>query len=78
MNRLGRRKAATALLATGVIAMMLGLTAAAVPLYRLFCQVTGYGGTTQVAEALPAAPLTATGAKPSALSATSAKNSANR
>ena len=57
MNRLGRRKAATALLATGVIAMMLGLTAAAVPLYRLFCQVTGYGGTTQVAEALPAAPL---------------------
>jgi cytochrome c oxidase assembly protein subunit 11 len=57
MNPLGRRKAATALLATGVIAMMLGLTAAAVPLYRLFCQVTGYGGTTQVAEALPGAPL---------------------
>jgi cytochrome c oxidase assembly protein subunit 11 len=36
----------TALLATGVIAGMLGLTAAAVPIYRLFCQVTGYGGTT--------------------------------
>ena len=33
---------------------MLGLTAASVPLYRLFCQVTGYGGTTQVAEAPPA------------------------
>lgn len=32
---------------------MVGLTSAAVPLYRLFCQVTGYGGTTQVAEALP-------------------------
>jgi len=57
MSGLQRRKAATALLATGVIAMMLGLTAAAVPLYRLFCQVTGYGGTTQVAEATPAAPL---------------------
>jgi cytochrome c oxidase assembly protein subunit 11 len=57
MSRLGRRNAATALLASGVIAVMLGLTAAAVPLYRLFCQVTGYGGTTQVAEALPAAPL---------------------
>ena len=57
MNRLGRRNVTTALLATGVIAMMLGLTAAAVPLYRLFCQVTGYGGTTQVAEALPAGPL---------------------
>ena len=28
---------------------MVGLTAASVPLYRLFCQVTGYGGTTQVA-----------------------------
>ena len=27
---------------------MVGLTAAAVPLYRLFCQVTGFGGTTQV------------------------------
>lgn len=26
----------------------------AVPLYRLFCQVTGYGGTTQVAEQAPA------------------------
>jgi len=24
-----------------------------VPLYRLFCQVTGYGGTTQVSERLP-------------------------
>ena len=32
---------------------MLGLSFAAVPLYRLFCQVTGYGGTTQVAEVAP-------------------------
>ena len=29
---------------------MVGVAYAAVPLYRLFCQVTGYGGTTQVAE----------------------------
>jgi cytochrome c oxidase assembly protein subunit 11 len=36
-----------------VILGMVGLTAAAVPLYRLFCQVTGYGGTTQRAEAAP-------------------------
>ena len=43
----------TAFVATGVIAGMLGLTAAAVPLYRLFCQVTGYGGTTQRAEQAP-------------------------
>lgn len=38
-----------ALCATGVIAMV-GLSYAAVPLYELFCQVTGYGGTTQRAE----------------------------
>ena len=53
----GRANAATALVAVGVIAGMLGLTAAAVPLYRLFCQVTGYGGTTQRAEHAPAAAL---------------------
>lgn len=32
---------------------MVGLSFAAVPLYRLFCQVTGYGGTTQVAVEAP-------------------------
>lgn len=37
-----------------VILAMVGLTAASVPLYRLFCQVTGYGGTTQRAESAPA------------------------
>ena len=30
-----------------IAAGMLGMAYAAVPLYRLFCQVTGYGGTTQ-------------------------------
>lgn len=40
-----------------VIAGMAGLTAAAVPLYRLFCQVTGFGGTTQVAAQAPEAVL---------------------
>ena len=35
-------------------ATMVGLSFAAVPLYRLFCQVTGYAGTTQRAEALSA------------------------
>src|ERR1700733_8254180 len=33
---------------------MLMLAYASVPLYRLFCQVTGYGGTTQEAKAAPA------------------------
>lgn len=45
-----RRQLVTAGAAAGVILGMAGLTAASVPLYRLFCQVTGYGGTTQVAE----------------------------
>jgi len=34
-----------------VVVCMLGLSFAAVPLYRAFCQVTGFGGTTQQAEA---------------------------
>jgi cytochrome c oxidase assembly protein subunit 11 len=35
---------------SGVAIAMVGAAYAAVPLYNLFCQVTGYGGTTQVAE----------------------------
>ena len=34
---------------------MVGLAYASVPLYRLFCQVTGYGGTTQQAARAPGA-----------------------
>jgi cytochrome c oxidase assembly protein subunit 11 len=33
-----------------VVLSMVGLSFAAVPLYRLYCQVTGYAGTTQKAE----------------------------
>ena len=34
----------------GLVAVsMVGLSFAAVPLYQLFCQVTGFGGTTQIA-----------------------------
>jgi cytochrome c oxidase assembly protein subunit 11 len=43
----------TALALTGVVAGMGGAAFAAVPAYRLFCQVTGFGGTTQRAEAVP-------------------------
>jgi cytochrome c oxidase assembly protein subunit 11 len=39
------------LIAAMVPLAMLGASYAAVPLYQLFCQVTGYGGTTQVATA---------------------------
>jgi cytochrome c oxidase assembly protein subunit 11 len=46
-------KTLTVALLASIVVGMLGLTAAAVPLYRLFCQVTGYGGTTQRAAAAP-------------------------
>jgi cytochrome c oxidase assembly protein subunit 11 len=49
------RNLATGLVLSGVVCAMVGLSFAAVPLYRLFCQVTGFGGTTQVAEAAPEA-----------------------
>ena len=35
------------------VAGMVGMSFAAVPLYHIFCQVTGYGGTTRRAEAAP-------------------------
>ncbi|PIV73243.1 MAG: cytochrome c oxidase assembly protein [Rhodobacteraceae bacterium CG17_big_fil_post_rev_8_21_14_2_50_65_11] len=35
----------------GVVVLMGGLGFASVPLYNLFCRVTGYGGTTSTAEA---------------------------
>lgn len=47
------------LLAALVAVAMVGVAYASVPLYRLFCQVTGWGGTTQRAEveAAPPAPI---------------------
>jgi len=36
-----------AMIALGVAGAMMALGFASVPLYRIFCQVTGYGGTTQ-------------------------------
>jgi len=52
-RRLRNRLTVLALL--GVIGVMVGLDVAAVPLYRLFCAVTGYNGTTQRAAEAPAA-----------------------
>jgi len=49
-----RSNGATALLLVSVVAAMVGLSFASVPLYRLFCQATGFGGTTQRAAAAPA------------------------
>ena len=46
-----RRNGRTAALAALLVVFMVGLAFASVPLYRLFCQVTGFAGTTQRAEA---------------------------
>jgi cytochrome c oxidase assembly protein subunit 11 len=47
------RNGATVLLLVSVVAGMVGLSFASVPLYRLFCAATGFGGTTQRAVAAP-------------------------
>ena len=39
----------------GLVGCMVGLSFASVPLYRKFCQVTGFGGTTQIAVKAPGA-----------------------
>lgn len=49
----GRRKGVTVLALCAVLGCMLGLVAASVPLYRLFCQATGFGGKAERAEAAP-------------------------
>jgi cytochrome c oxidase assembly protein subunit 11 len=48
-----RRDFAVAFLCGGFVALMVGAAYAAVPLYSWFCHATGFGGTTQVATALP-------------------------
>lgn len=51
-----RRRNVTIVAASFVtVAAMVALTYAAVPLYRLFCQVTGFAGTTQIASTAPGA-----------------------
>ena len=52
---LERSNARTALVMAAIVLAMLGLAFASVPLYRLFCQVTGLGGTPQRAERAPGA-----------------------
>lgn len=55
-------------IALGIAAAMLGLGYASVPLYRLFCEVTGFGGTTQRATESEAATAAAIGASAGAAS----------
>ena len=47
------RNARVALICVGVFAVMVGASFAAVPLYRLFCQVTGFDGTVMQATEAP-------------------------
>lgn len=57
-----RKLRRTALMAGGFALAMLGLGYASVPLYQLFCQVTGFGGTTmRVSEAQAASVKTSAG-----------------
>ena len=49
LQRVRRNRRTLGGLAVLIVAMGM-LTYASVPLYQLFCQVTGYGGTTQVAD----------------------------
>lgn len=45
-----KRHTVSAVLVVGTVLVMLGLSFAAVPLYKAFCQYTGWGGETQVAK----------------------------
>jgi len=49
-KRQSRRHGLMALSLAGLVAAMVGLSFAAVPLYRIFCQATGYNGTPQRAD----------------------------
>lgn len=48
-----RHDLTVAFLCGAFVALMVGAAYAAVPLYSWFCRTTGFGGTTQVAKALP-------------------------
>ncbi len=52
-DNLNNRNRRTTIVLVGIVICMGGLAFAAVPLYEIFCQVTGYGGTPQLASACP-------------------------
>ena len=56
-----RRNLRTGVMALGIALAMLALGYASVPLYRIFCQVTGLGGTTQRVDEAQAALVSAAG-----------------
>jgi cytochrome c oxidase assembly protein subunit 11 len=52
-RRRSSRDAIVAFACGGFVALMVGVSFAAVPLYSWFCRTTGFGGTTQVAQTAP-------------------------
>jgi cytochrome c oxidase assembly protein subunit 11 len=52
-RRRSARDAVVAFACGGFVAVMVGVSFAAVPLYSWFCRTTGFGGTTQVANSPP-------------------------
>jgi len=54
-DTLARRNRRTLFGALGFVGFMLGVSFAAVPLYDLFCRVTGFGGTPMLGAAAPGA-----------------------
>ena len=50
---MGKRNKRVGVAAAAIVVGMIGLAYASVPLYQLFCQVTGFGGTPQVADSSP-------------------------
>lgn len=53
MSDIHNKNARMAVSVLTVVVAMIGLSFASVPLYRLFCQVTGFNGTTMLAAAPP-------------------------
>ena len=47
------KKIITPIILAGIFCIMLGISFAAVPLYDLFCRITGFGGTTQISKNIP-------------------------
>lgn len=50
-KNLQRRNGRVAVIVVSVVAGMVGMSYAAVPLYEMFCRMTGYGGVPQIAKA---------------------------
>ncbi len=63
MTKPRRKNTSTAVLLFSVAGGMVGLAFAAAPLYQLFCQVTGFGGTPKIEAAAPS-PSPSRGAAP--------------